>query len=139
MRSRRLSVVEQFDGNPANDLDFIFQESILARTEQSDGSGIEQRHVRLAGVERIQPDGGRRGFSHERLAALLCRLMFRRGNREGLRFLKADNPLRGDLGKMRELLKRPLMVDLRNIYRPGDLAEAGFTYVGVGRGPVGSK
>jgi UDPglucose 6-dehydrogenase len=34
---------------------------------------------------------------------------------------------------MKSLLKRPLMVDLRNIYRPGTMAEAGFDYVSVGR------
>jgi UDPglucose 6-dehydrogenase len=30
-------------------------------------------------------------------------------------------------------LKRPLIVDLRNIYRPAQMAEAGFEYVSVGR------
>jgi hypothetical protein len=29
------------------------------------------------------------------------------------------------------------MVDLRNIYRPAQMAEAGFTYVSVGRATVG--
>jgi UDPglucose 6-dehydrogenase len=59
---------------------------------------------------------------------------------DGVVILTEWNEFRAlDLGKMRQLLKRPLMVDLRNIYRPDDLAEAGFTYVGVGRGPVGSK
>jgi hypothetical protein len=29
------------------------------------------------------------------------------------------------------------MVDLRNIYRPSHMAEAGFTYVSVGRATVG--
>jgi UDPglucose 6-dehydrogenase len=42
-----------------------------------------------------------------------------------------------DLGRMKTLLKRPLMVDLRNIYRPDEMARAGFTYVSVGRAPVG--
>jgi len=30
-------------------------------------------------------------------------------------------------------LKTPLMIDLRNIYRPNQMAAAGFTYVSVGR------
>jgi UDPglucose 6-dehydrogenase len=38
-----------------------------------------------------------------------------------------------DFGKVKSLLKTPLMVDLRNIYRPAQMAEEGFTYVSVGR------
>jgi UDPglucose 6-dehydrogenase len=34
------------------------------------------------------------------------------------------------------LLKRPLIVDLRNIYRPDEMAGAGFSYVSVGRPEV---
>ncbi|HZD25468.1 MAG TPA: UDP-glucose/GDP-mannose dehydrogenase family protein, partial [Alphaproteobacteria bacterium] len=39
-----------------------------------------------------------------------------------------------DLGRVKALLKTPVMVDLRNIYRPADMARAGFTYISVGRG-----
>ncbi|WP_142848297.1 UDP-glucose/GDP-mannose dehydrogenase family protein [Telmatospirillum sp. J64-1] len=38
-----------------------------------------------------------------------------------------------DLTRVKSLLKRPIMVDLRNIYNPADMAEAGFTYRCVGR------
>jgi UDPglucose 6-dehydrogenase len=38
-----------------------------------------------------------------------------------------------DLGRIKSLLARPIMVDLRNIYRPEEMAEQGFTYVSVGR------
>ncbi|WP_339831355.1 UDP-glucose/GDP-mannose dehydrogenase family protein [uncultured Parvibaculum sp.] len=38
-----------------------------------------------------------------------------------------------DLDRVRRELKRPLMIDLRNIYTPGDMAEAGFEYHSVGR------
>jgi UDPglucose 6-dehydrogenase len=41
-----------------------------------------------------------------------------------------------DLGRMRALLRRPILVDLRNIYRPETMAEHGFTYVSVGRPKV---
>jgi UDPglucose 6-dehydrogenase len=44
-----------------------------------------------------------------------------------------------DLPRMKKLMKRPLMVDLRNIYRPEELARAGFTYVSVGRKAVGPQ
>jgi UDPglucose 6-dehydrogenase len=38
-----------------------------------------------------------------------------------------------DLRRMRDLLRRPLLIDLRNIYQPADLAAEGFTYVSIGR------
>jgi UDPglucose 6-dehydrogenase len=35
-------------------------------------------------------------------------------------------------------MKRPVVIDLRNIYRPEDMGRRGFRYQGVGRagGPV---
>jgi len=38
-----------------------------------------------------------------------------------------------DFARMKAALKQPLMVDLRNIYRPGLMQEAGFRYISVGR------
>ena len=38
-----------------------------------------------------------------------------------------------DLIRIRSLLKRPIVIDLRNIYRPEDMARLGFAYVSVGR------
>jgi len=38
-----------------------------------------------------------------------------------------------DLERVRGELKQPVIVDLRNIYDPADMAERGFTYVSVGR------
>jgi UDPglucose 6-dehydrogenase len=38
-----------------------------------------------------------------------------------------------DLAKVRSLLKTPVLVDLRNIYRPADMVERGFSYHSVGR------
>ncbi len=38
-----------------------------------------------------------------------------------------------DLKRVKTLLKRPVMVDLRNIYNPRDMATAGFIYTSVGR------
>jgi UDPglucose 6-dehydrogenase len=38
-----------------------------------------------------------------------------------------------DLARVRAALKSPVVVDLRNIYRPGDMAATGFIYVSVGR------
>jgi UDPglucose 6-dehydrogenase len=38
-----------------------------------------------------------------------------------------------DLGKLRKAMRKPVMVDLRNVYDPGKMREAGFTYDSVGR------
>jgi UDPglucose 6-dehydrogenase len=39
-----------------------------------------------------------------------------------------------DLPRIRELVRAPVLVDLRNIYRPDEIHAAGFTYSSVGRG-----
>ena len=41
-----------------------------------------------------------------------------------------------DLDRARTLMRAPILIDLRNIYRPADLAEAGFRYASVGRHTV---
>ena len=38
-----------------------------------------------------------------------------------------------DLGRAKELLKAPLLVDLRNLYSRPDVERQGFTYVAIGR------
>lgn len=38
-----------------------------------------------------------------------------------------------DLVRMRGLMKEPLVVDLRNIYKPQEMEEAGFNYYSIGR------
>lgn len=44
------------------------------------------------------------------------------------------NEFRGlDLGRVKSLMKSPSMVDLRNIYNPSEMANAGFDYESVGR------
>ena len=39
-----------------------------------------------------------------------------------------------DLGRVKDLARSPVLVDLRNIYQPDDVRAKGFTYVSVGRG-----
>jgi UDPglucose 6-dehydrogenase len=41
-----------------------------------------------------------------------------------------------ELDHLRELLRRPLVIDLRNLYEPEKMAAAGFEYVSVGRPTV---
>lgn len=38
-----------------------------------------------------------------------------------------------DLDRMKQLMKSPVMVDLRNIYNPAEMSAAGFHYTSVGR------
>jgi UDPglucose 6-dehydrogenase len=41
-----------------------------------------------------------------------------------------------DLARLKQAMARPIVVDLRNIYRPDDMARHGFTYLSVGRSAV---
>ena len=41
-----------------------------------------------------------------------------------------------DLNRMKDLLKSPTIVDLRNIYRPDEMAQFGYRYVSLGRPKV---
>jgi UDPglucose 6-dehydrogenase len=43
-----------------------------------------------------------------------------------------------DLEQIKQHLRSPVFVDLRNVYEPEALAKLGFAYYGVGRSPVGS-
>jgi len=44
------------------------------------------------------------------------------------------NAFRGlDLGRVKSLLKEPVVVDLRNVYRPEEMARHGLHYSGIGR------
>jgi UDPglucose 6-dehydrogenase len=38
-----------------------------------------------------------------------------------------------DLDRVKSLLKQPIIVDMRNVYRPADVRKRGFTYISVGR------
>jgi UDPglucose 6-dehydrogenase len=56
---------------------------------------------------------------------------------DGVVILTEWNEFRAlDFDKVKAALKTPLMVDLRNIYRPAVMAQAGFRYVSVGRSQV---
>jgi len=39
-----------------------------------------------------------------------------------------------DLARLKGIMAAPVLVDLRNVYRPEEVREAGFAYAGVGRG-----
>ena len=49
------------------------------------------------------------------------------------------NAYRGlDLARLKALMHTPLIADLRNVYRPDELAGTGFDYISVGRPPFSS-
>lgn len=59
---------------------------------------------------------------------------------DGVVILTEWNEFRAlDLAKVKAALKRPLMIDLRNIYRPAQMAAAGFEYISVGRPSIPSS
>ena len=44
------------------------------------------------------------------------------------------NEFRGlDLDRAREVMRRPVLIDLRNVFDPAQVAEAGFSYTSIGR------
>jgi len=43
---------------------------------------------------------------------------------------------RPDFERMKQLMRRPIIFDGRNIYEPEVMREHGFTYVSIGRAPV---
>jgi UDPglucose 6-dehydrogenase len=53
---------------------------------------------------------------------------------DALILLTEWNEFRGlDLGRVRDLLANPLVIDLRNIYQPQEMAAVGFSYLSIGR------
>jgi UDPglucose 6-dehydrogenase len=58
---------------------------------------------------------------------------------DGVVILTEWNEFRAlDFDKVKAALKTPLMVDLRNIYRPAQMVQAGFRYISIGRGDATS-
>ena len=58
---------------------------------------------------------------------------------DALVILTEWNEFRGlDLLRVRQLMRSPVMLDLRNIYNPAEMLAAGFDYVCIGR-PLASS
>ncbi|MFN9975789.1 MAG: UDP binding domain-containing protein, partial [Phycisphaerae bacterium] len=56
---------------------------------------------------------------------------------DGVVILTEWNQFRAlDFARMKSILRRPLLIDLRNIYTPREVADAGFEYHSVGRLPL---
>ena len=59
---------------------------------------------------------------------------------DALAIITEWNQFRGlDLGKLRRLMRKPVLCDLRNIYEPEEVEAAGLRYVGVGRGRIAKR
>ena len=55
-------------------------------------------------------------------------------NTDALAILTEWNEFRAlDLGKLRSIMKQPIMIDLRNIYNPNEMKSSGFKYFCIGR------
>jgi UDPglucose 6-dehydrogenase len=87
-------------------------------------------------IRAFDPEGGKE--ARKLLNIELCKDAFDAlEGADGVVILTEWNEFRAlDLVRMKALLKRPLMIDLRNIYRPAQMSAAGFTYVSVGRATV---
>ncbi|HEX4105281.1 MAG TPA: UDP-glucose/GDP-mannose dehydrogenase family protein [Rhizomicrobium sp.] len=86
-----------------------------------------------ATIRAFDPEGHREAAKH-------LKLDYRRDaydaleGADGVVILTEWNEFRAlDLERVKAALKTPLMVDLRNIYRPAQMREAGFQYISVGR------
>jgi UDPglucose 6-dehydrogenase len=92
-------------------------------------------HLQEAGaiIRAYDPEGGAEARKY--LGLELCRGAYDAAEgADGVVILTEWNEFRAlDFDKLKAALKTPLMVDLRNIYRPSIMAQAGFRYVSVGR------
>ena len=94
---------------------------------------LVERGARIAGYD---PEGMTEAAKH--LSVEMCADAYAAlTGSDGVVILTEWNEFRAlDLKRARALLRRPLMVDLRNIYKPREMAEAGFHYFSVGRAPA---
>ena len=86
-----------------------------------------------ATIRAFDPEGHKEAAKH--LALDYCTDTYEAiEGADGVVILTEWNEFRAlDLARVKAALKTPLMVDLRNIYRPDQMIEAGFKYVSVGR------
>ena len=95
-------------------------------------AGLKRRGVRVTAFDPAAMAGARRMLRGVEFADDLYEAA--RGA-DALAIITEWNEFRGmDLPRLRRLMRRPVLCDLRNIYRPEDVEAAGLEYVGVGRG-----
>jgi UDPglucose 6-dehydrogenase len=101
-------------------------------------AGLKRRGVRLRAYDPVAMPGAARlpGMKGVRFAkdAYDCA----RGA-DAVAILTEWNEFRNlDLGRLKRLLRRPVLCDLRNLYEPEEAEAAGLKHVGVGRGRPGA-
>jgi UDPglucose 6-dehydrogenase len=86
-----------------------------------------------ATIRAFDPEGHKEAAKH--LTLTYCSNAYEAlTGADGVVLLTEWNEFRAlDLPRVKAALKFPVMVDLRNIYKPTQMAEAGFQYVSVGR------
>ncbi|MCX7282325.1 MAG: UDP-glucose/GDP-mannose dehydrogenase family protein [Alphaproteobacteria bacterium] len=86
-----------------------------------------------ATIRAFDPEGHKEAAKH--LTLTYCSNAYEAlTGADGVVLLTEWNEFRAlDLPRAKAALKSPVMVDLRNVYRPAQMAEAGFQYVSVGR------
>lgn len=86
-----------------------------------------------ATIRAFDPEGHKEAAKH--LTLTYCSNAYEAlTGADGVVLLTEWNEFRAlDLPRIKAALKFPVMVDLRNIYKPTQMAEAGFHYVSVGR------
>jgi UDPglucose 6-dehydrogenase len=86
-----------------------------------------------ATIRAYDPEGGKE--ARKLLNMELCKDTYEAlEGADGVVILTEWNEFRAlDFAKVKAALKTPLMVDLRNIYRPSQMREVGFRYISVGR------
>jgi UDPglucose 6-dehydrogenase len=108
------------------DTDDIRESPALPIVERLLGDGARVRVYDPAAMEPAKPELEGAYFASDSYEAA--------NGVDGLVILTEWNQFRHlDLSRLRAAMRRPLIVDLRNIYEPAKMAQAGFHYVSIGR------
>ncbi len=98
---------------------------------------IEALQAEGAAIQAYDPEAMQRAKKH--LKIKLCEGPYDAANQaDALLILTEWNEFKElDLTKIRSIMKKPIIFDGRNIYNPAEMLKAGFTYISIGRKPVG--